>query len=114
MNITPDWLKSIVHIPDIYTNIKLFGGHKQTVPYQWKAKREAHFAFEIIYILSGTQRTEFSNISYDFDEGDVVIIFPGLSHENKCISKEGMTYFCIHFDIDDPTIQQKLLMYCPL
>ena len=114
LNITPDWLKSLVHTPNIYTNIKLFGGHQQTVPYLWKAERETHFAFEINYVLSGTQRTILNGTSYDFTVGDLILIFPGLAHENQCISKEGMTYFCIHFDIDDPIIQQKLLMYCPL
>lgn len=114
MNKTPDWLKKIVHIPDIDTNIKLFGGHKQHVPYKWKAERETHYAFEMMFILSGTKRIIFSGTSYDFVAEDMVLIPPGTPHENQCVSEEGMTYFCVHFDIDDPIIQQRLLMYCPI
>lgn len=114
MNYTPEWLKEIVRIPDMQTNIKIFGGHKQTVPYRWKAERETHLAFELMFILSGVQQTELSGVTYEFKANDMILISPGIPHENECISKENLTYFCIHFDIDDPVIQQKLLMYCPL
>lgn len=114
MNKTPEWLKNIVRIPDMHTNIKIFGGHQQEVPYQWKVDRESHFAFEINYIISGVQQTTFSGSSYEFKTGDMILIPPGIPHENQCISKEGLTYFCMHFDIDDPAIQQKLIMYCTI
>ena len=114
MNKKPEWLKKIVNLPDINANIKAFGGHKQTVPYLWTAEQETHFAFEIMIILNGTQHTDFYSIEYDFVEDDIILIPPGTAHENSCKSKNGMEYFCVHFDIDDPCIQQKLLMYCPI
>lgn len=114
MNEKPEWLKKIANLPEIDMNMKFFGGHQQKVPFRWVAERETHFAFEIMIILEGTQRTEFEGRSYDFVEGDIILIPPGTSHENSCVSKEGMRYFCVHFDIDDPGIQQNLLMYCPI
>lgn len=114
MNEKPEWLKKIANLPEIDMNMKFFGGHQQKVPFGWVAERETHFAFEIMIILEGTQRTEFEGRSYDFVEGDIILIPPGTSHENSCVSKEGMRYFCVHFDIDDPGIQQNLLMYCPI
>ncbi|MHC5268793.1 helix-turn-helix domain-containing protein [Enterococcus sp. LJL98] len=114
MNHTPEWLKKIIRIPDMQTSIKIFGGHKQTVSQGWKAARETHLAFELMFILSGVQQTELSGMTYEFNTNDMILIAPGIPHENQCISKEELTYFCIHFDIDDPVVQQKLLMYCPL
>lgn len=114
MNRTPEWLKKITKLPDISMNIRCFGGHKQTVPYLWTAERETHYAFEVMLILDGFQHTNFNNRECDFCKEDIVLIPPGLSHENSCIAEEGLTYFCMHFDIDDPSIQQKLLMYCPI
>lgn len=114
MNEKPEWLKKIANLPEINMNMKFFGGHQQKVSFGWKAERETHFAFEIMIILEGIQRTEFEGRFYDFYEDEIILIPPGTSHENSCISKEGMRYFCVHFDIDDPGIQQNLLMYCPI
>lgn len=114
MNENPEWLNKIATLPEINTNIKLFGGHKQRVDYPWVAERETHFSFEVMIILSGVQHTEFSGRSYDFSEGSIILIPPGTSHENSCGSKDGLKYFCAHFDIDDPSIQQTFLMYCPI
>lgn len=114
LNERPEWLAEIVNLPDVNANIKSFGGHKQWVPFGWKAEPETHFAFEIMLIISGVQETVFDGMTYQFEENDIALITPGLRHENACISKEGMEYFCVHFDIDDPEIQQQLLMYCPI
>lgn len=114
MHPQPAWLQKLIRLPDVDANLKSFGGHKQAVAYGWQAEKEAHFAFEIMLILKGEQLTIFQGSQQLFRAGDIVLIPPGKEHENMCVSKEGMAYFCIHFDIDDPFIQQELLMYCPL
>ena len=114
MHPQPAWLQKLIRLPDVDANLKSCGGHKQAVAYGWQAEKEAHFAFEIILILKGQQTTKFQSSQYTFSEGEIVLIPPGKEHENTCVSKEGMAYFCIHFDIDDPFVQQELLMYCPL
>ncbi|MGM0123143.1 hypothetical protein IGI37_000509 [Enterococcus sp. AZ194] len=114
MNEKPKWLEKLVNLPDVNANIKLFGGHKQYVPYGWIAERETHFVFEVMFILEGKQQTVFEGRTYIFSTGDIVLIPPGNSHENSCVSEEGMEYFCAHFDIDDPMVQQSLLMYCSI
>lgn len=114
MNEVPEWLEKITNLPNIDNNIRTFGGHKRWVPKGWSIPTETHFAFEIIMIVSGTQKTVFEGRSMKFQAGDIVLIPPGTVHENFCVSEEGMEYFCVHFDIDDPKIQQKILMYCPI
>lgn len=114
MNTTPSWLYELIRLPDMNTNLKTFGGHRQHVEKGWKVAKESHFAFEIIWIIEGEQYTRFENHEKIFYEGDIVLIPPGTLHENQCIHDQGLTYFCLHFDIDDPEIQQILFMYCPL
>lgn len=114
LNEKPKWLEEIVNLPDINTNIKFFGGHEQRVPFEWSAEQETHFAFEIMMIIEGVQRTYFEGRVNDYQKGDIILIPPGTAHENHCYSRTGMEYFCVHFDIDDPTVQQQLLMYCPI
>lgn len=113
MHYTPDWLKEINTLPEIYTTFKLHGGHTQTVECGWTSEQESHFAFEIMLIIKGTQRTFYETYFEDYSDGQIMLIPPGSIHQNKCISPDGMTYFCLHFDIDDPEVQQQLLMYCP-
>ena len=112
MNKEPEWLKNIISLPEINMNMKFFGGHQQSVPLGWKNEREAHFAFEIMIILDGVQQTKFDGCSFNCYQDDIILIPPGMPHENSCISPTGMHYFCVHFDIDDPEIQLNILMLC--
>lgn len=110
----PEWYQKLIRLPDIDVNIKTFGGHRQKAPYRWKAEKETHFAFEIMLIIEGVQQTVFDNETQHFTAGDLILIPPGVPHENSCVSPEGLDYYCMHFDIDDPYIQEQLLLYCPL
>ncbi|MGX4686091.1 AraC family transcriptional regulator [Vagococcus sp. JNUCC 83] len=114
MNKKPIWLESIVNLPDIDINIKSFGGHKQEVTYPWSVETETHFVFEIMLIISGQQKTTFEGFTTYSSENSIMLIPPGMAHTNSCESKNGLSYFCLHFDISDPSIQQALLMYCPI
>lgn len=114
MHPTPEWLTKIPNLPELNDNIKFFGGHKQTVDYHWEVKWESHLAFEILIILNGVQDTQFSSHHFRVKTEDIMLIPPGVDHKNSCISKGGMTYFCVHFDIDNPTIQQRLISKCPI
>lgn len=114
MRPVPDWLQKLVSLPTIDVNIKTFGGHKQGVAYQWQVEKETHFAFEIILMIRGVQETRFEHEIRHLAAGEVMLIPPGVPHENSCISPAGMEYYCMHFDIDDPFIQEQLLLYCPL
>lgn len=108
----PDWLKSLNMLPEFDINFRVHRGHRQKVEYLWKAPSEVHNSFEIMYIISGLQKTKYSTTNVIYEMGDIIIIPPGLIHENQAISKWGLDYFCMHFDIDNPDIQNNLRSYC--
>lgn len=114
MHPTPNWLKAIPKLPEFNDNIKLFGGHKQKVPSGWSVDWERHFAFEILFIIEGVQHTELSSHHFDFKEGDILLFPPGLLHRNSCPLGESLSYFCVHFDIDNPELQRKLITNCSI
>lgn len=114
MHPTPDWLKKLIKFPDIDDNIKFFGGHKQTVAKNWEVQWEKHLAFEIIYIIDGEQYTEFETFTTTFKKDSIILIPPGTLHKNSCKNARGLSYFCIHFNIDYPESQQKIMLNCPL
>lgn len=114
MHPTPNWLKTIPKLPEFNDNIKLFGGHKQKVAAGWSVDWERHFAFEILFIIEGVQHTELSTHHFDFKEGDILLFPPGLLHRNSCHLGDGLSYFCVHFDIDNPELQRKLITNCSI
>jgi AraC-like DNA-binding protein len=99
-------------LPRIDWNIRFFGAHKQTVDSNWSMNKEFHHAFEILIVLDGEQETFIENEQYIIKNGDILLIPPGFEHTNKCISTKSMTYFCAHFDIDEPSLRMKIMKNC--
>jgi AraC-like DNA-binding protein/mannose-6-phosphate isomerase-like protein (cupin superfamily) len=103
-----------LRLPMIDWNIRFFGAHTQTVSKDWSVSKEFHHAFEILIILDGNQETIFETESYILNSGDIILIPPGFEHTNRCISNDSMTYFCAHFDIDEPSLRIEMLKNCEL
>ena len=100
-------------LPVIDWNIRLFGAHKMTVQQNWSYPQDRHHAFEILIVLDGIQETRIENKHYVLNAGDILLIPPGFAHTNKCRSTS-MTYFCAHFDIDEPSFRIDIIKNCEL
>lgn len=98
-------------LPRIDWNIRFFGAHKQTVSAGWSIPKELHHAFEILIVLDGVQETVLENGSFLLRKGDILLIPPGFEHTNTCISAGPMTYFCAHFDIDEPSLRMQMMKH---
>ncbi|CBZ03083.1 AraC family transcriptional regulator [Clostridium botulinum] len=107
-----NWLDEVKKLPSVDSNIRFFGGHKHSVEKSWSVSEEYHYAFEILIVLDGKQLTKANQHEYTINKNEIILIPPGYRHTNTCISKEGMTYFCAHFDIDEPQIHHDLICYC--
>ncbi|WP_407887216.1 AraC family transcriptional regulator [Levilactobacillus sp. N40-8-2] len=95
-------------LPLINTQFTLFGGHMETVPPGWHWKPEAHLAFELMYIVSGTQRTTSEIGELVTHAGEFIIIPPGIRHNNFVVGDQSLDYFAIHFNLDDPSFKYML------
>lgn len=102
-----DFLKNAKRLPVLDWNLTFFGAHEQAVASDWRVPTEKHYAFECIYIIDGTEHVDFTNQSFDLNKGDFCLIPPELAHRVNAASN--LTYFCFHFDIDDPTIKIQLI-----
>jgi len=99
-------------LPRIDWNIRFFGAHKQTVRSGWSAIKEFHHAFEILIVLDGAQETKLESESYEIHRDDILLIPPGFEHTNTNIAVASMTYFCAHFDVDEPALRMKIMKNC--
>lgn len=95
-------------LPLINTQFTLFGGHKETVQPGWHWKPEAHLAFELMYIIAGTQRTESEIGELVVHAGEFIIIPYGIRHNNFAIGETPLTYFAVHFNLEEPTLKYLL------
>lgn len=84
------------------SGIYIFGAHFEKCPVNWNYKRDRHDLFELIYVISGEQKTILNDdVKIICRAGDSIIISPGTVHQNFNNSKSNdMSYFCFHFNIE--------------
>jgi AraC-like DNA-binding protein len=92
-------------------NVKFYGAHEQQVPYGWSVPTEAHIGFEINLILEGSQETTIEHNRYELNAGDILLVPAGFHHVIRCTSREGMSYFCAHFNVDEPIFRQLMVKH---
>lgn len=103
-----EWLHVARWLPAIDWNVKLFGAHEQVVKCGWKVPEDVHVGFEIHVVLQGSQETWMEQIHYELQEGDILLVPPGFKHTIHCNDKNGLHYFCAHFNVDDPVFRQEM------
>ncbi|MFD1549086.1 helix-turn-helix transcriptional regulator [Levilactobacillus fuyuanensis] len=100
---------AIDYLPVINTHFTLFGGHQETVPADWQWPAEEHPAFELMYILKGRQRTITETGEVVLQAGEFTVIPIETRHTNYALDHRPMTYFCMHFNLDDPALRYLLI-----
>lgn len=88
-------------LPDILTVVELFGMHMRSVQPNWTYPSHEHLHYEINYLIEGEQITTVNGVSYCQRERDIVLIPPCTPHFSRVGQVKPMTYFCIHFIVED-------------
>jgi len=105
----PGFPPDLQWLPVIDWNIKFYGAHMQQVDKGWCVPKESHIGFEINVVLEGSQETTIGGNRYMLRKGDIILIPPGFQHVNRCAANEGLTYFCAHFNVDDPHFRHEMI-----
>jgi len=103
------WRHQVRWLPSLDWNVKFYGGHERQVAADWTMPMETHVGFELNLILAGEQETTMEGSRYLLRAGDMLLIPPGFRHAHRCVSAEGLHYFCVHFNVDDPEFRQRML-----
>lgn len=88
---------------------KVLGLHVSNFKYGWSYPKEDHPHFELNYILDGYLKVVIDKTTYDLTKGDFLIIPPGKSHYSTAPNREGLSFLCFHFSIDDLLIRETLI-----
>ncbi|WP_141500466.1 helix-turn-helix transcriptional regulator [Paenibacillus luteus] len=96
--------------PDLQFAFQIVAAHKRAVNEQWSYPDHHHTMFELNMVLEGEQTMLADNLSFVQQIGDILFLPPGVLHSSSgSPNKEPMTYFCLHFDIDDLTLRRSLM-----
>ncbi|GLX70253.1 AraC family transcriptional regulator [Paenibacillus glycanilyticus] len=95
-------------LPDMDSTFRVFGAHLRTVDRDWSYPLHKHPIFEINLVLAGTQEFTVERTSYKQLPGDLFLLQPGEHHKSQVSEEEGMTYYCLHFDVDEPSFRELL------
>ncbi|MCM3629543.1 helix-turn-helix domain-containing protein [Paenibacillus glycanilyticus] len=95
-------------LPDMDSTFRVFGVHWRTVDPDWSYPLHKHPMFEINLVISGTQQFTVERMNYVQQPGDLLLFRPGDHHESRVLGEEEMTYYCLHFDVDEPSFRELL------
>ncbi|MGN7760276.1 AraC family transcriptional regulator [Paenibacillus sp. 22594] len=96
--------------PDLQAAFHIYAAHWRKVDTRWQYPEHTHPMFEINLVLQGRQQMTVGGQSCTQESGDILFIRPGIRHSSLGADSEGeMTYYCLHFDIDDLSLRRALL-----
>ncbi len=95
-------------LPDMESTFRVFAAHWRTVDPDWKFPSHKHPLFEVNLVLSGTQEMIVNRTVYVQRPGDLLLLGPDDVHESRVLGGEEMTYYCLHFDVDEIAFRELL------
>lgn len=96
--------------PDLQAAFHIFAAHWRKINREWEYPVHTHPMFEINIALQGSQQMTVGGQTYIQHSGDILFIRPGVLHSSLGTDTgEEMTYYCLHFDIDDLVLRRSLL-----
>ncbi|WP_127531567.1 helix-turn-helix domain-containing protein [Paenibacillus kobensis] len=101
--------KELHILPDVQTTFQLFAAHLRRVETPWSYPSHTHSLFELNVVTEGMQRFTREGTVYEQCPGDIFLVRPGEHHECVADGHGTMSYFCMHFLVDDPVLRRTLL-----
>ncbi|MWV43381.1 helix-turn-helix domain-containing protein [Paenibacillus sp. HJL G12] len=108
MEFPPDRMRKEYMLPDIDSTFRVFAAHWRTVAGDWTYPLHHHPLFEVNLVLSGVQEMSVNGRKYVQKPGDLMLLNPVDQHESRVIGREEMTYYCLHFDVDERSFRELL------
>ncbi|WP_172193626.1 AraC family transcriptional regulator [Saccharibacillus qingshengii] len=95
-------------LPDLRFSFQMCGAHWRKVASGWSYPPHDHALFELNYVIEGQQITRIGGEPHIQHPGELLLLAPGCRHESRIGKSNTMTYFCIHFDIDDAVMYGRI------
>lgn len=90
-----------VFMPDMDSAFRIFQTHWRVTGPGWSRPWHDHPMFELNLVLDGEQDVRVGEAAYTMGKGDILVVPPGMPHRVTGIRGDGVTYFALHFDVED-------------
>ncbi|MFD1175068.1 AraC family transcriptional regulator [Paenibacillus puldeungensis] len=90
------------------STFRIFAAHLRTVTCEWSYPEHSHPLFEVNLVLSGSQEMIVNGQRYIQKPGDLMLLSPEDVHESRAAGPERMTYYCLHFNVDERLLRELL------
>ncbi|WP_410771672.1 AraC family transcriptional regulator [Fontibacillus sp. BL9] len=108
MNISEEHHIAEFVLPDMDSTFKVFAAHLRTVTQDWSYPRHTHPLFEVNLVLAGRQEMFVNGQQFVQEPGDLMLLRPEDVHESRAEGTGRMTYYCLHFNVDDRVMREML------
>ncbi|WP_158289479.1 helix-turn-helix domain-containing protein [Paenibacillus flagellatus] len=100
-----------IHMPDMDSAFRVFQTHWRVTKPHWSRPLHEHPIFELNLVLDGGQDVLVGDAVHRMGTGDVLLIQPGVPHRVTGTHGRDVTYFAIHFDVEDYMFRAILSRY---
>lgn len=90
-----------IWIPNMDSAFKIYESHWRKTIVPWWTYQLIFPIFEMNVLLEGVQEVRIGERSYEMHAGDVLIINPGVRRQVVDTRGQPITYFTLHFDVED-------------
>lgn len=102
---------STIYMPDMDSAFRVFQTHWRVTKPNWTRPLHDHPIFELNLLLDGVQDVKVGENELTMRAGDVLLIPPGVPHHVTGTCGAGVTYFALHFDVEDYMFRAILAQY---
>lgn len=95
-------------LPDLRFSFQMCGTHWREVSTGWSYPAHNHALFELNYVMEGQQVMTVENQRHVQQAGELLLLAPDRVHESRIGRCPSMSYFCMHFDIEDAVMYERI------
>lgn len=100
--------KQSISIPYMSLSMPMIYGHYARVGPGWSYHDHHHSPFEWLYCVEGEVIEWVKDEPYHLQQGDWLLLKPGVRHSTLNRSSTELAYITIHFELDDPELRRRL------
>ncbi|MEJ8305286.1 helix-turn-helix domain-containing protein [Saccharibacillus sacchari] len=95
-------------LPDLRLSFQMCGTHWREVSTGWSYPAHNHSLFELNYVMEGQQFMDIEKQRHIQNAGELLLLAPDCVHESRIGRCPSMSYFCMHFDIEDAVMYERI------
>ncbi|MDR6551903.1 helix-turn-helix transcriptional regulator [Paenibacillus qinlingensis] len=100
-----------IHIPNMDSAFKIYQSHWRKTLVPWWTYPLNFPIFELNVLLEGVQDVQVGDQTFEMLEGDLLIIKPGMRRQIIGTREKPITYFTLHFDVEDYMLRTILIQH---